>query len=112
MSREEYKTLHETLSVVRDKDGNILKEDVAALLKQLTTLRDRMRKRMLLMNMREADIPLNVEKLPTEATTSKAQGKAKADTIDTKLTFFDPPAVVKNYLDSDVAQNMHFGPAH
>jgi hypothetical protein len=113
MSRGDYTALRETLFVLRDTDGNVLR-DVEALPKQLSTLRDRMRKRMPLMNMREVGIPLKVEKLPTEAAKSKGKGKGKAgetETVTTKLTFFDPPSVIKNFVGSDIFDNMHQGPA-
>jgi hypothetical protein len=64
VSREDWASLREILFLIRDKDGE-LPPMIEQLPKQVSTLRDRMRKRMPMMNMREADIPLNVLKLPT-----------------------------------------------
>ncbi|KAI1485633.1 hypothetical protein F5X96DRAFT_674446 [Biscogniauxia mediterranea] len=85
LSREDWKALRETLFLLRDKDGNVL-EDVANLPKQLSTLRDRMRKRLPLMNMREADIPLNVLKLPTLPASLKPEEKKKIEAYRELMT--------------------------
>ncbi|TRX98548.1 hypothetical protein FHL15_000622 [Xylaria flabelliformis] len=140
LSREDYKALREILGLLRDKNGDIL-DDVKNLPVQLATLRDRMRKRMPLMNMREVDIPLNILKLPTLPATlkpeekklleaykaqlkdkGKGKGKGKAESVrpqdlkklpvvTMKLTYFDPTSVFKNYVASDIGRKTHHGPA-
>ncbi|KAI1747760.1 hypothetical protein F4782DRAFT_535125 [Xylaria castorea] len=140
LSRKDYKALREILFLLRDKDGIVL-DDVKNLPLQLSTLRDRMRKRMSLMNMREVDIHLNILKLPTlpatlkpeerkllEAykTQLKGKGKGKAEAkkplvraqdikdlpvVTMMLTFFDPPSVFKNYIAFDIGRKTYHGPA-
>ncbi|KAI1207273.1 uncharacterized protein F4807DRAFT_435103 [Annulohypoxylon truncatum] len=136
VSRKQWAALREVLHIIRDDNGNPIR-DIINLPKQLSTLTERLRKRLPLMNMREVDIPLKVEKMPTETRTRRAkameksklraQGKApepakagnndkgaddeETHTITTKLTFFDPPTLIKNYISSDIAKDIHFGPA-
>lgn len=114
MSRDEYKAFREVVHVLRDANGQVL-PDVLALPKNLATLRDRMRTRMPLINMREANIPLKAEKLPTE--TERKKGKVRADdaliaVVNATLTFFDPPSVFKNIIASDIFTKMHHGLAY
>lgn len=149
ISRDQWASLREVLNTIRDGSGNVPK-DIAELPRQLSTLIDRFRSRLPLMNMREAVIPLKAEKMPTEARTrraklieslrkrlrekeertkgksAKAKGKEKATSLtdvgvpqsdkgpsmaSCKLTYFDPPTVVKNLVSSDIGtKDMHHGP--
>ncbi|KAI0592714.1 hypothetical protein F4775DRAFT_597943 [Biscogniauxia sp. FL1348] len=72
LSRDQWTSLREVLHIVRDADDKV-PADIANLPLQLSTLLDRFRRRMPLMNMREANIPLKAEKLPTEARTRRAK---------------------------------------
>lgn len=64
VSRNGYDRLLEVLSLLTDRDGNVLPQ-IANLPSTLATLRDKFRKRLPLINMREADIPLDITKMPT-----------------------------------------------
>lgn len=134
LSRDDWVTLREGLQLIRDKDGNTIKE-LAGLPKQLSTLIDRHRKRLPLINMREADIPLKAEKMPTEAKNRRRElverlkarargekpkrrkGKRKLEEENeqepissVRLTYFDPPSMIKNLVSSDIMHDIHQGP--
>lgn len=145
LSRDEWTMLREGLQLVRDKDGNQI-PDLVNLPKQLSTLISRQRKRLPLINMREAEIPLKAEKLPTEAKkrrkevlerlkamahgqkpkkrgrkrkASPSQDDKPDDKPDdnpdeplasVKLTYFDPPSMIKAYVSSDIMNDIWTGP--
>lgn len=117
MSRSEYDALREILLLLKCGDGETV-PDVVKLPTQLATLKNRIRSRLPLMDMRKAPIPLYVEKLPTEPAQSKGKGKQQPrgrkefDTITADLHFFDPTSVFVNMLSSDIRKDMHLGPAH
>ncbi|RYC61611.1 hypothetical protein CHU98_g4607 [Xylaria longipes] len=74
ISRDQWASLREILMTVTTGDGDGETPNVIAELpKQLSTLVDRFRKRLPLMDMREATIPLKAEKLPTEARTRRTK---------------------------------------
>lgn len=100
ISRDEYKAFRKVVYILYNLNSDIL-EDVKALPLNLATLRDRIRKRILLINIREVDIPLKVEKLPIKKESKKAKD-GSADPVTIKLTFFDPPLVFKNIIASDI----------
>lgn len=117
ISRPEYESLRELLHLLKDKDGKPLR-DVENLPKQLATLKQRIRSRLPLINMRKASIPVKVEKLPTERESKKRdrKGKAKAkasqvEKLETEIHFFDPASLFTKILSSDLANDMHHGPA-
>jgi hypothetical protein len=64
LSRQDWAALREVLFLIRDKDGETPPE-ILELPRHLATLKDHLRKRMPMMDMRKAKIPLNVLKLPT-----------------------------------------------
>ena len=78
LSRQDWASLREVLFLIRDKDGDI-PAMIQGLPKQLSTLRDRMRRRMPLIDMREADIPLNILKLPTMPASLKPDERRKVE---------------------------------
>ncbi|KAL7625329.1 hypothetical protein AAE478_004545 [Parahypoxylon ruwenzoriense] len=135
LSRQEYASLREVLLLLKDSNGNQI-QDVLNLPNQLSTLISRFRRRLPLLDMRQAQIPLNPEKMPTEARTRRARadenlrlrargekpkrvirkGKTAqveddAPLLTAKLTFFDPPTFIRAYLTSDIRKDIHMGPA-
>jgi predicted DsbA family dithiol-disulfide isomerase len=78
LSRQDWASLREVLFLIRDKDGSV-PSVIQSLPKQLSTLRDRIRRRMPMMNMREADIPLNILKLPTMPASLKPEERRKVE---------------------------------
>ncbi|KAK3896551.1 hypothetical protein C8A05DRAFT_39905, partial [Staphylotrichum tortipilum] len=78
LSRQDWASLREILFLIRDKDGDT-PAMIQGLPKQLSTLRDRMRSRMPMMHMREADIPLNILKLPTLPATLKPEERRRVE---------------------------------
>jgi len=93
----------------------ILKNDqVKTLPNQLATLKNRIKMRFPLMDMRVADVPLKIEKLPTERATRKLeqQKAGPQGTITAELHAIDPKSMFCAFMSSDVAQGMHYGLAH
>ncbi|RYC58953.1 hypothetical protein CHU98_g7247 [Xylaria longipes] len=84
MSRRDYASLVDVLRLLPGPDGSV-HPLVAALPKQLSTLRDRLRRRLPLMKMRKAEIPLNVMKLPTLPPGMKADEREKIQAFKLKL---------------------------
>lgn len=80
LSRQDWASLREILFLVRDKDDDV-PGMIQSLPRQLSTLRDRMRGRMPMMHMREADIPLNILKLPTLPATLKPEERRRVESI-------------------------------
>lgn len=120
LSRQGWSSLREVLQLLRDDSGSPIR-DIVNLPSQLATLKSRLRKRLPLLNMREADIPLNAEKMPTEAIERKVRAQESSQQKETKaggkpsitmkLTFFDPPTLIKTLLSSDVSKDIYSGPA-
>ncbi|KAI1131426.1 hypothetical protein F5Y10DRAFT_262185 [Nemania abortiva] len=84
MSRRDYASLVDVLRLITGPDGEV-HPLVAGLPKQLSTLRDRLRRRLPLMKMRKAEIPLNVMKLPTLPPGMKADEREKIQAFKLKL---------------------------
>lgn len=132
MSRDEWVSLREILTLIRDKDGNEI-DDICALPTVLATLQQQFHTRLPLLPMREAEIPLRAEKMPTESKSRRAKTQAKlahrnqnkkqnrkkrkAEPIEetpmltTKLTLFDPVALFETLLASDISNDIYCGPA-
>lgn len=137
LSRVDWDRLRELLFMLIGDGGDNVAGEITNLPKQLSTLRDRFRKRLPLMNMREMDVPLDIEKLPTLPPGLKPEERAKLEEYKAKvaeakrqgrsrrsvkveagmpvpvmkLTFFDPVAVFKNIIASDIFKQCHSGPA-
>ena len=112
VSRHFYNCLRESLSILRGRDGQTV-PDVESLPQSLDALRKRMRKRLPLLNMREVDVPLRVEKMPTVAAQKKGEAtesSKETSLIKSTLTFFDPLDVFTR-LASSLRQQAYFGPA-
>lgn len=90
VSRKGYERLRQILHLLKC-NGNILPE-VQALPTQLATLRDRFRKRLPLMHMREADIPLDVLKMPTLPPGLKPEERIKFEAYKAKVKAADEEA--------------------
>lgn len=84
MSRRDYASLVDVLRLLPGADGDV-HPLIAALPKQLSTLRDRLRRRLPLMKMRKAEIPLNVMKLPTLPPGMKAEEREQIQAFKLKL---------------------------
>lgn len=84
ISRKGYERLRQVLLLLKDSNGAAL-PDILALPTQLATLRDRLRKRLPLMNMREADIPLDVLKMPTLPPGLKPEERVKFEAYKAKV---------------------------
>ncbi|ROW07924.1 hypothetical protein VMCG_03429 [Cytospora schulzeri] len=91
VSRKGYERLRQILHVLVDSNGNCL-PDVIALPTQLSTLRDRFRKRLPLMHMREADIPLDILKMPTLPPSLKPEERTKFEAYKAKVRAADEEA--------------------
>lgn len=125
LSRHQYSALREVLYLIKDETGETHRE-IKRLPTQLSTLKNRMRTRLPLMNMRRMMIPVDASKLPTYSVTSKRQRieilKVKAQyndaafaensnkAISIPLHFIDPLSLFKNLLSSGIRQDMHQGP--
>ncbi|KAI0470229.1 hypothetical protein F4859DRAFT_515755 [Xylaria cf. heliscus] len=138
LSRTEWTMLREGLHLLKDKNGDVLPE-IKELPKQLSTLLSRHRKRLPLINMREAEVPLKAEKMPSVARQRrqetlerlkarargekpkkrtrkrKSAGDEEAEAQDevlatAKLTYFDPPSMFKAYISSDIMNQVYQGP--
>ncbi|KAF7532596.1 hypothetical protein G7054_g7828 [Neopestalotiopsis clavispora] len=84
LSRSDWASLREVLQLIKDDRGNVHK-DVAALPIELSTLRDRIRKRMPMMNMRQAEIPVNILNLPTVPASLKASERQMLESWKSKI---------------------------
>lgn len=116
MSRSEYKALYELMHLLKCHEGGVL-PDISKLPKNLASLKNRLRVRLPLIDMRKTQIQLKIEKLPTETATQKRdrKGKSKKRQGETQVTestlyFFDPISLFHKLLSSDVVQDMHSGP--
>ncbi|KAI8171048.1 hypothetical protein KHU50_005759 [Colletotrichum sp. SAR 10_65] len=117
INRPQYAGIVEVMSLLRAPGGEDepLKE-VSALPNQLATIKSRVSRRMPLIDMRKAEVPLNVEKLRTETATRKAEAAAAAARGEdpkpptANLHIIDPVNLFKAVLSSDIAENqMHTG---
>jgi len=114
MSRSEWAALREILYLVKHGPESTVPDDVQQLPLQLSTLKDRMRRRLPLMDMRKAKIPVKFEKLPTQTESHKDKGTEKkqyTSIVETEIQFIDPVSLFKKILSSDIAKEMYIGPA-
>lgn len=109
-----YGTDRTTYAAMREWLGLLDNEEIKKLPNQLSTLKDRVKRRFPLMDMRVADVPLVVEKLPTERATRKLEQQQAGDkaTITAELHAIDPTSLFTNFMSSEFGQKMHSGLAH
>ncbi|KAI8177284.1 hypothetical protein K4K51_005651 [Colletotrichum sp. SAR 10_75] len=115
INRPQYAGIVKVISLLRAPGGKDkpLKE-VSALPNQLATIKSQVSRRMPLIDMRKAEVPLNVEKLRTETATRKAEAAAAAARGEdpkpptANLHIINPVNLFKAVLSSDIAENqMH-----
>jgi hypothetical protein len=84
LSRTDWVHLRLILYLLKDENGNRFRS-IVTLPKQLSTLQDRLRKPLPLIDMRKADIPLNVLETPTLAPGPKPQERQKFEAYKEKV---------------------------
>lgn len=111
INRTQYAALCEVMVLLKVKGRP--HTEIQALPNQLSTLKNKVSQRFPLLDMRKAEIPLRVEKLPTERATRKLDEQQRTGKeITADLHFVDPFSLFKTFLTSDVANAMHSGLAH
>ena len=119
MSRSDYTALRELLALIKAENGET-HPAIARLPMTLDSIKHHLRSRLPLPHMRKVEIPLKVQKLPTDTATRKRdfKGKAKQGKNDMKqevvmstLHFIDPTSLFQSIVSSDILSDMHTGPA-
>lgn len=111
LNRNQYAALREVMGLLRGGDKpRSAPPSIQVLPNQLATLKNQVKQRFPLLDMRIAEVPLRLEKLPTERATRKLDEQARTGkAITADLHFIDPEALFVTFLASDVAQAMHTG---
>lgn len=103
MSRKEYESLKQILGLLNHPE-------IEKLPRSVTTLKSQVLRQLPLLDMRKKSIPLAPEKLATETATQKASS-AEGTIPHEDIYFFDPQALFKAFLSSDIVKKMHVGMA-
>lgn len=106
ISRTEYQSLLEILSMLRGQDGKSVPE-INKLPATLGTLKNHLSQQLPLLDMRTKALTLKAKKLPTETATQK-RTKAR-DTVTKDLHFFDPKHLFEAILSSRIADKIYQG---
>ncbi|KAM0440826.1 hypothetical protein ACHAPT_000127 [Fusarium lateritium] len=123
MSRTDYAAFRDAVNLLRGADGNPVPE-VENLPTQLTTLKNRVMRRLPLLDMREAQVPLRVDQIATETAARKRELQAAqqanpdsslvtdtlmADQVTSTMRFFDHESLFKAFLSSSTGRQLHHG---
>ncbi|KAJ4199789.1 hypothetical protein NW759_015999 [Fusarium solani] len=123
MPRTDYAAFRDAVNLLRGADGNPIPE-VESLPTQLVTLKNRVMRRLPLLDMKEAQVPLRVDQLATETAARKRELQAaqqanpdsdlvadtlQADQVMSTTRFFDPESLFKAFLASSIGRELHIG---